>query len=177
MNKIRIISSTSFFIFSIAFSYGQTPTVGTSVQGDFDGDGIKEFAFVVQTKEGHGNPVEDGTPAEFSINFSNAKFKAIDVGCCSARLINEGDLNGDGKEELSVYQAPMNGITYSMSTFTLVNSSWTVAIETFLIPSPEYLSDEELQKRIFKENGAVYFFDIDVNDENFKLVKQKVVLN
>ena len=153
---------------------GQSPTVGTSVQGDFDGDGIKEFAFAVKIKEGKGNPVDGGTADEYSINFSTTKLKSIKVGCCNTRLINEADLNGDGRDEITVYQAPMNGNTYSMTTYTFANGAWKVLIETFLIPTGgDYLSDEDLQKRIFKEDGYVYYYDVDVNDENFKLIKTK----
>ena len=40
----------------------------------------------------------------------------------------------------------------------------------------DYYDDEKLQKRIFKENGVVYFYDVDVNDEHMKLIKKKVTL-
>ncbi len=173
--KINILTITAFLMFQTLQAQGQVPSVGTSVQGDFNGDGQKEFAFSVQTKIGEGNPMEDGTADEFAVNFSTDKFKSIDVGCCDIRLINEGDLNADGNDEITVFQAPMNGCTYSMTTYSFVNNTWKTLIESLLIPTGcDYLSDEEIQKRIFIENGKVYYYDVDSNDENFKLVKKSV---
>jgi hypothetical protein len=92
-------------------------------------------------------------------------------------LFNEGDLNGDGTDELSVFQDPMNGNTYMLTTFSLVGKEqWQKIIEPLLIPTENYLSDEALQKRIFLEKDTLYFLEVDVNDENFGLIKQKAVL-
>jgi hypothetical protein len=75
------------FSFLLAFVNGQTATVGISVQGDFDGDGQKEYATAAKVKEGKGNPVDGGTADLYFVNFSNAKFKHISSGCCDLRLI------------------------------------------------------------------------------------------
>lgn len=177
MKWTKIILATVITGFLTTSVNGQTPTVGTSVQGDFNGDGQKEFAFAVKTKTGKGNPVDGGTPDEYSVNFSTEKLKSIPAGCCDITLINEGDLNNDGRDEISFYQAPMNGNTYYMKTYSFLNGAWKEIIETFSVPTGgNYLSDEDIQKRIFKENGSVYIYDVDVNDENFKLVKKKTTL-
>jgi len=59
--------------------------------------------------------------------------KALKIGCCEATLINEGDLNGDELDEISVVQAPLNGCTYTLSTFTNVNGTWKKLFEPFLL--------------------------------------------
>lgn len=152
--------------------------IGQKIEGDFDGDGKDEFAIVTQTKKGEGNPVEDGTPDEYTIVFSNKKLKPIIIGCCESQLINEGDLNNDGKEDFSVYQAPMNGSVYEMTTYSLQNLNWKQIIEPFLIPTAhEDLNNEALQKRIFLENNTLYILKEDPNDENYKLTKKKIELN
>lgn len=149
--------------------------VGVKIEGDFDGDGKTEFAIVTKTKEGEGNPIEDGTPDEYTISFSNKVLKPIIIGCCESKLINEGDLNDDGKDEFTVFQAPMNGCTYSMTTYSFENSNWKQIIETFSIPTGcETLTNEELQNRIFVENKVVYKYERDPNDEDLKLLKKKV---
>lgn len=153
-------------------------SVGNKISGDFNGDGVIEIASELQTKKGQGNPVEDGTADEFAIHFSTEKLKSIDVGCCEFKLINEGDLNNDGSEELSIFQAPMNGCTYSITTYAIRNGNWKQLIETFIVPTAcENFSDKDLQNRIFKEGGTVYFYETDLNDENFKLIKTKAILN
>lgn len=177
MKHTKCILTSVLMVMLTVFAQGQVPSVGTSVQGDFNGDRQKEFAFSVQTTKGEGNPIDDGTPDEYSVYFSTDMIKSLAVGCCDIRLINEGDLNADGRDEISIYQAPMNSYTYSMTTYSFINNAWKVVIETFLISTAgDYINDEDLQKRIFKENGSVYFYDTDDNDENFKLVKTKITL-
>ena len=151
------------------------PLIGEKIQGDFNGDGIKETAKVVKTKNRIGNPIEDGIAEEYEIQFSDPNLKSIKVGCCEVRLINEGDLNNDKTDEISIFQAPMNGCTYSMTTYSFVKGDWIQLVKTFLISTAcEDLSDKELQERIFKENNSIYFLDVDPNDKTFKLVKRKL---
>jgi hypothetical protein len=147
------------------------------LSGDFNGDGKMEFAYAIKIKEGHGNPVEDGVPDEYAIQFSDTGITSINIGCCEARLINENDLNHDDADEISIFQAPMNGNTYQMTTYTLKGNNWKELIEPFLIPTGgDEVSDKELQERIFIENDALYMYDVDYSDESFKLLKKKVVL-
>jgi hypothetical protein len=151
--------------------------VGAKIEGDFDGDGKNEFATVTKTKQGEGNPIEDGTPDEYTISFSNPSLKAIAINCCEATLINESDLNNDGKDDFSVFQAPMNGCTYSMTTYSVENSDWKQIIETFLVPTGcDGFTTEELQNRIFIENKTVYKLETDPNDESLKLIPKKIEL-
>lgn len=165
ISPIVLISFTSF---------SQNPTVGNSIQGDFDGDGKKEFAFSVQTKEAVGNPMEDGVAAEFAMNFSDAKFPSLNVGCCEITLVNEGDLNNDGKDDLSIYQAPHNGTVYSITTYSFKDGKWNIIVPNHLIPSGGDFDSKEIQGLVFLEKGVLYYLDTDVNDENFRQFKVKV---
>lgn len=151
--------------------------IGNKIYGDFDGDGKADLATAIKIKEGKGNPIEDGTADEYKIQFSGTQLTALNTGCCEIRLINEGDLNNDGADDLSIYQAPMNGCTYSITTYSFTNGVWKQIIETFLIPTAcNYLSDADLQKRVFKENDIVYYYNTDQNDENGKLIKKRVTI-
>jgi len=153
----------------------QTPTIGTSVQGDFDGDGKKEYAFSVLLKEAVGNPMEDGTAAEYAVNFSTEKISTIEAGCCYITLVNEGDLNNDGLDELSLFQAPVNGNTSTMVTYSFKNGKWIEIVASYMVPTREdFLSDEEIQELVFIENGHIYYLDTDMSDENMPLIKVKV---
>lgn len=156
-------------------TFSQTPTIGTSVQGDFDGDGKKEFAFSVQTKEAVGNPMEDGTSAEFAVNFSTDKIISLDADCCRIILVNEGDLNNDGNDELSIYQEPINGNVYSMETFTFKKGKWITIVPYFLIPPRiDYLTDDDIKNLVFNENGSIHYLDTDMSTEDMKQFKVKV---
>jgi hypothetical protein len=152
----------------------ETNVLLNEIKGDFDGDGIVDVAMTIKVKEGNGNPVDGGTPDVYEIHFNNKKIKSLKIGCCSCRLVNEGDLNNNGSDEISVFQEPLNGCTYSMTTYTFENGEWKVFIETFLVPTAcNNLSDEDLQNRIFKEGNNIYFYETDVSSEDWDLIKKK----
>ena len=166
------------------------PKVGQRISGDFDGDGISEFAFSVKTKEGKGNPVEDGTPDEYAVNFSNDKLKSLPVGCCGFLLVNEGDLNNDGSDEFTIFQSPMNGCTNTVRTLTYSKGTWKDLYEPFMysVGCGVEVTDEEYLNWVTLDNGSVYYREPDPNDEHLlnadgdkiifsRLLKTKAKLN
>ena len=172
-----IIILLTFSILSFGQNSKAENKIGEKIQGNFSENGKKITASVIKTKEAKGNPIEDGMPAEFEIRFSDAKLKPIKAGCCEIILINEGDLNNDGNDEISVYQAPMNGCTYTMTTYSYIKGNWKKIVQPFLIPTGcESLSEKDLQNRVFQENKTVYFLKNDMSEENGKLIKKKVSL-
>jgi hypothetical protein len=144
------------------------PKIGQSISGDFDGDGLNEFAFSVKTKEGKGNPVEDGTPDEYAVNFSNDKLKSIPASCCGFLLVNEGDLNNDGSDEFTIFQSPMNGCTNYVRTFTFSKGTWKELYEPFMysVGCGVEITDEEFLNWVTLDNGSVYYREPDPNDEH-----------
>jgi hypothetical protein len=151
-------------------------SVGEKIQGDFNGDKQPEFAFATKLREQQGNPVEGGTSAEYQLQFSDTNLPHINIGCCDVRIINEGDLNTDGADELSLFLAPVNGCVYSMTTYSFKNGIWLQIIKPFIIMTDcDGVSNEELQNRIFTENKSIYYLDTDLNDENAALIKKKVI--
>jgi hypothetical protein len=153
-------------------------SVGEKVQGDFNGDKQLEFAIATQLTEQEGNPVEGGTAATYQLQFSNVNLPPVNVDCCDFRIINEGDLNNDGADDLSIFQAPVNGCSHYMTTYAFVNNNWQQIVKTFLVPTAcEQLSNEELQKRIFREGNIIYYLDTDPNMEHGKLIKKQASFN
>ncbi|TDX86808.1 hypothetical protein [Epilithonimonas xixisoli] len=162
------------------FTFGQTTTnkkIGEKIEGNFLGNGKKVIASVIKTKEAKGNPIEDGTPAEYEIRFSDKKLKPIKAGCCELILINEGDLNRDGIDEISIYQSPMNGCTYAMETYSNINGNWKKIVDRFLIPTGcDGISKDDLQNKIFREKNQIFYLEKDMSEGNGKLIKKKVNL-
>lgn len=141
---------------------------------DYNGDGQPDEATVKLIRQGEGNPVEDGTPSEYSIVF-NGKLPDLPIGCCDATIIDEGDLDNDGADEFSAFQSPMNGCTYSMTTYSFKKGAWMQLVKPFLIPTGcDEIPTEDLEKRVFIDNGKIYFMETDMNDEDMKLVKKEV---
>ena len=151
--------------------------IGEKIEGYFIGDGKKSTATVFKTKEEIGNPIEDGTPAEYEIRFSSSKLKPLKKGCCEMILINEGDLNNDKKDEISIYQAPMNGCSYSMTTYSFINGMWEQIVKPFLIPTGcSELNNAELQSRIFIQNKKIYYYETISDEESGTLSLKKALV-
>ncbi|KAA5534944.1 hypothetical protein F0919_10115 [Taibaiella lutea] len=111
--------------------------------------------------------------------FSSSEIKPLNINPNreDIYLINEGDLNNIRGDEITVYGPPLHGCTYEMSTYTYADGAWKLIIEPFLIPTAcNEMSDAELQNRILKEGGVVYYYDTDVNDVHFRLIKKKARL-
>lgn len=118
---------------------------------DFNGEGHSE-SITISNDKGIGNPVEDGIPDSYIITFENKKIPSLNIGCCKPLPIGEGDLNGDGKAELSLFQEPMNGCVYTMSTYTLHKGKWELLFDPFLVPTEcEEVSAETIDKIVFKK--------------------------
>ena len=146
------------------------------IPGKFSLAGKNDTAYVIKTKQGVGNASEDGTPDVYVVKFTGSG-DVINIGCCDARLINEGDLNGDGKEELSVFQYPENGNTCTFKTYTFSGGSWKELFDPFLVPAAgEPVTNRELQGKVVSDSGAIYYYDLVDSNESFIPVKTKAVL-
>ena len=144
---------------------------------DFNGDGKADNDITINRIEGNGNPVEDGTPDSYTIIFNNKILPSLPIGCCEPQLVDEGDLNGDGAAELTVVQAPMNGCTHTLSTWSLKKGAWQQVYGPEMIPTGcDELSPEDLKNFIIHENGKVYFYKADFENEDFKKVKTEIHL-
>jgi hypothetical protein len=157
----------TFIISSACFSQKPAP-LGQKIVGDFNGDTKSDTAFVTLGK--------NSKSKKYTVSFSDKTIPAIPLGCCEIILINEGDLNSDRKTDFSVFQAPENGCVYMWTTYSLKNNRWTQLVGPFLISTDcEKFLAKDLEKRVFKENGHVYYWDVDPNDENNKPIKKLAV--
>lgn len=164
----RIFFSALFVILFVNNTIGQKVSnkVGDSIYGDFNGDKKFEYAYRKLIKKGFGNPVENGSPSEYEIKFSDKSIKPINVGCCWFKLINEGDLDNNGSDEISIIQSPENGCIGYIKTYSIKDNKKTDLINSFSMFICAELTDDELQKLIVLENNIVYYHEADPNDEN-----------
>jgi len=159
--KILIFSFTTF-LFSINCNSQVTKNkIGDKIYGDFNGDGKFEYAFRVLTKKGFGNPVENGIPDEYELKFSDENIKPIKDKFYWFTLINEGDIDNDGSDEVSVQEDPLNGCIGVVKTFTIKNKKSNYLFEPFSF----YRSacDDKIsinsQDLVENDNGIVYFYE------------------
>jgi len=136
------------------------------IEGDFNGDRIIDTAYAVLYREN-----------KYIVRFSSDSLKALPPAEGRIRLVNEGDLNNDKRDELSVFQESGQGCFYYVSTWTYMKGRWKHITKSWVLPYfCDYISDEELQDRIVLEDGTVYYYEADVKDENFSLVKKEMFL-
>jgi hypothetical protein len=134
-------------------------------------------AMATLVREREGNPAEDGTAAAYSITFNDPNIPALPAGCCEMILVNEGDLDGDGLDELGYAQAPMNGCVFDYYVYTFKNKNWKRLIEPFLIPTGcDGTSRADMEKMVLKEGNTIYYMQTDMNDEDMKKVQTKAKL-
>ena len=147
----------------------------TTIAGDFNGDGRVERAVVILTQQGQGNPVEDGTPDEYEVRILGAPHFAIKAGCCEILLVPEGDLDGDGADDLTLFQAPVNGCTYSLQTYTQVTTRPRKIVDSMISTGCDPFDRNGLKDRVTREGDAVYELRANPNDPDAPFSKVRVL--
>jgi hypothetical protein len=136
------------------------------IYGEFNGDHFEDEACAVLH---HGN--------KYIIYFSSDSIRPLHLGQGRVRLVNEGDLNHDGRDDLSIFQESGRGCFYKVSTWSFSGQGWKRITKVWRLPYfCDYVSDEELQNRIVLEDGTVYYYDTDEKEEAFSLIKKEMVL-
>lgn len=149
-------------------------TIGSKIYGDFNGDGKHEYAFRILVKKGYGNPVEDGVPDEYEIKFSDASIKSLNVGCCWFHLLNEGDLNNDGADNITIVQDPENGCLGLVSTYTFKNNIGARLFDPFFVFICDGIDVSTIESLVTKEDDVIYVLEID--PDGGMPIKTKAVL-
>lgn len=140
-----------------------------SVTGNFTGKEGTAIATLI-----HEGTDRDEDPPQYSITFNDPNIAALPGGCCGTILVNEGDLNGDGQDELGMANAPLHGCSYNYQVYTYTGGKWKPYIEPFIVPTAcEGLDRSAAQKLVVKEGNTVYYMHTDANDENLKKIKTK----
>jgi hypothetical protein len=154
-------------------------TVGTEVEGDFNGDGRLETATMVKVRdwEQAKDGAEDGWKGQHEVRFSDKNLRTLDASL-GGYLVREGDLNGDGAEELSIFMAPNHGCTYAMRTYGQIAGQWREVVPVFMAPTfCDPLNGKDLQAKVFQEQGQIYFLSLDMdafNEERVVWAKRAV---
>ena len=165
---------TIILIFCICRLSAQT--TGSTIEGNLDGSGKPFKAMSMLVTREIGNPANGGRAATYQVTFSKPNIPAINSGCCYQILINEGDLLGNGKDCLSVYSAPVNGCTYTLTTYCFIDAKWKVIMEPFLVPSVNCvgLGGDEIQKLVYKTTEGKIMYTLTDNAGNQLLKEAKL---
>jgi hypothetical protein len=151
------------------------------VDGYFDEDTSCDKAYGVffgRTHSDGGNDMEAATEKQYIVRFKDNRIRPMPVMTGRhIRLVNEGDLNADGQDEISIFVLSMRSCMYTASTWSYTAGRWTRITDYWSIPTVcDYLSDEDLQNRIVMEDGMLYYYETDVSDKDLPLVKKELLL-
>jgi hypothetical protein len=119
-------------------------SIRESISGDYNGDGKKETVWLdspnkKELVEWYDYEKEDGKAvSESHLRFSNPQIPSIKIEhCIGGKPVNEGDLNGDGANEIGILPEWYIGNWYFYHVYTLHRGKWIMAVD----PIPVYRSD------------------------------------
>jgi len=140
----------------------QTPVeglVGLEVKGDFNGDKKAETATSGPIRQFHRDRNVDGVG--WMVKFDDTSVPELTLGCCLSYMVNEGDLNKDGADELSIFanSGNENDCNYYFSTYTLSKTGWKKIIGPFVVAKAceGFQQSMLLSKVTMDEKGAVFY--------------------
>jgi hypothetical protein len=105
-----------------------------AITGDFDGDGVPESLWLVpprlpekQTEENFGECVGK---CDCRLAFSNSKLPPITVeSCIGGGPVNEGDLDGDGADEIGLLPGWWHGCWRGYKVYTFKGAAWKFLVD------------------------------------------------
>jgi hypothetical protein len=110
------------------FLYGVQDIPNNAVKGDYDGDGESEFAWIINA-EINGDFCKD--VCKCTVTFSKKSIPNFKVDCVTGYIINEGDLNDNGKDDLSVTSHGFNSTWAGVYVYTNKKDNWSYLVEPF----------------------------------------------
>lgn len=173
------------FIFLIVSCEKERKTIGKTIEGDFNGDDKTETATITKVKTKLFNNQE---LIEYHIVFSDATVKPMILECPfkKMQLINEGDLNNDNSDDISIsYELSPDTPISQMHTSSFNNFEWNDIIGVFSINvGSDTLSAEQLQNIVTKKNKSIIYntygknfeFDKNLKPINCKKIRKEIKL-
>ena len=155
----------------------------SKVYGDFDGDGKKEYAYLVHPKtyiNKDGDFVYEGMPkpAYTYIKFSKKSIPAIKIkDCIGGKLQNLGDINGDKRDDIGLWYDWLSSDWYPYGAWIFKNGTWSMVSKPLEIHSMMWNIKGKNFKPIQKAGlGKVkIYYNTWSKDYEQILIKQKIV--
>ncbi|HKX85115.1 MAG TPA: hypothetical protein VJL37_00475 [Flavobacterium sp.] len=148
----------------------QSKEIGLEIGGNFDNEGKAIVAKVIQTKFGNGN-IKDGKSNDYVVSFNDTTIKPLKISCSCSNLIliNEGDLNNDGIDEISIASVSNINSIIDLQTYSVSEKRFRTLLMSVVGVKKE-VEQSKLQDFIAKSGDNIiqysYFEGIIVNSKN-----------
>ncbi|MFN3967933.1 hypothetical protein [Flavobacterium sp.] len=173
-------------VLSLIVSCGkEKKTVGGKIEGDFNGDGETEIATLSNVSA---KKLDDVILLKYSVEFSDLAIKPLELENVyrKLKLINEGDLNGDNADDISIsYEIDPSVPIARMETRSLSNDKWNYIIQDMTVHFGfDTLSSKELQDIVKRNDKSIEYytygnsfqFDNNFKPKNLKKTTEKISL-
>lgn len=142
----------------------------TLVIGNFDGDNVPDSGYFVVVDKyvsepepdvpGEGDDHSDPVLYNYVFRFRDQRLNTLpNLSGGAVMLVNEGDLNHDGTDEISVLQQYLIIGSGVLNTYTYQNGKWKQIAEMGLATSANAFSRDEVEKLIRKKDSIPYFYE------------------
>ncbi|THU31594.1 hypothetical protein FAM09_28640 [Niastella caeni] len=142
------------------------------VTGNFDGDNIPDTGNLVLVRiirheleqeevqlKGEEDDHEDTATYNYSLRFGGNRLGEIkDITGVEVAVTNEGDLNHDGKDEISVFSIHKITCFTDLTCYTFRNGGWVV-LDEMQFHSCSSLDENELQSHIIMKDSVPWYYE------------------
>lgn len=166
MRKIVLIFISTFIAYA-----------NSSIQGDFNGDGVQESAYpsLKNCKDDY-----DNIMCDCFLEFSNPNIKPLYVGECDGGgigmdLLNEGNLNSDGGDKIGLMRHWPTSAWRAYEIFSVNQKPKKIfGMSLFTGGEIESIYQADLVKKDLKRKGYVFYRDFNADsDDGFNGKKWK----
>lgn len=169
MKKLIITTVTLFSSFYMAQEGSEE-----KLQGDFDGNGTKEYIYA---KVSDCSDECDGK-CETTIYFSDKNIKPFVISPAKGgSLYNLGDLNGDGKDEIGFYPNWCTSCWHPFYTYTLSKTGWKPLVDPISTHCNQWEEDKFPIKKDPKKKGNVIITTSEWKDDDIKISSKSIKVN
>lgn len=167
------------FLSATNFCLGQSATIpANAIRGDFDGDGKQEYAWLTSNPKPQ-NKEEDFGECEGEcvciIHFSNKKIVPIKVPqCIDGDLHNEGDLNDDSSDELSLIPSWWTSCWMSCHVYTFQQKKWRKLVPSFSVYCSHIEDNTDWIRKVKGKSKTVEIQESGWKEESIVLKKQQI---
>ena len=145
-----------------------------SVQGDYNGDGKTEYMWLVPPKIMENDMSCEGNCTSI-IQFSDNSIPAIKVEDCIDGLpVNEGDLNGNGTDEIGVLPGWFTSCWHTYLGWTYKNGQFTYAVEPISTHCNQWDKGIDAIEKDREKEGYVIVRYSEITDADFVVLSKSV---